>query len=50
MGDGGFLISLSEIATAVKYQLPVTIIVANNHLYEIEKLKMEQMNYNPFGI
>ncbi len=49
-GDGGLLVSLNELATAVKYQLPVTIIVANNNIYEIEKLKMENKNFKPFGI
>lgn len=50
VGDGGLLMSLGEIATAVKYKIPVTIIVANNHLYELEKVRMEHQGLNPFGV
>jgi len=50
VGDGGMLMSLGEISTAVKYQIPVTIIVANNHLYELEKIRMEYQKLNPFGV
>jgi thiamine pyrophosphate-dependent acetolactate synthase large subunit-like protein len=49
VGDGGLLMSLSEIATAVKYQLPVTVVVANNHQYNLEKNKMEVKGLTPFG-
>lgn len=50
VGDGGLLMCLGELATAVKYKIPVTIIVANNHLYEFEKLRMEHQGLNPFGV
>ncbi len=33
VGDGGFLMTGNELATAVQYRLPVTIIVANNNSY-----------------
>jgi acetolactate synthase I/II/III large subunit len=33
VGDGGFLMTGNELATAVQYRLPVTIIVANNRSY-----------------
>ena len=49
VGDGGLLMSLGEIATAVKYQLPVTVVVANNHQYHLEKNKMEVKGLTPFG-
>ena len=31
-GDGSFRMNLNEIATAVRYQLPVVILVMNNHV------------------
>jgi len=49
VGDGGLLMSLGEIATAVKYKLPVTVVVANNHQYNLEKSKMEAKGLTPFG-
>lgn len=33
VGDGGFLMTGSELATAVMYQLPIFIIIANNQCY-----------------
>lgn len=49
VGDGGLLLSLGEIATAIKYQLPITLVVANNHQYNLEKGKMESQGLVPFG-
>jgi acetolactate synthase-1/2/3 large subunit len=33
IGDGGFLFSVNELATAVKYQLPIIFLVLNDHRY-----------------
>lgn len=41
---------MSELATVVKYNVSVTIIVANNHLYELEKQKMKYQGLKPFGV
>ncbi|MDT3699747.1 MAG: thiamine pyrophosphate-binding protein [Thermincola sp.] len=49
VGDGGLMMSLGEVATAVKYQLPVCIVIANNHQYNLEKSKMEAQGLLPFG-
>ncbi len=48
-GDGGMLMSMGELATAVRYDLAVTIIVFNNHGYILEKQKMQAEGFNPFG-
>ncbi|WP_202080157.1 thiamine pyrophosphate-binding protein [Caldalkalibacillus salinus] len=49
VGDGGFQMSMSELATAVKYKIPMTIIVLNNHALAMEKHKMEQKGLQSFG-
>ncbi|HLB56987.1 MAG TPA: thiamine pyrophosphate-dependent enzyme [Coxiellaceae bacterium] len=41
-GDGGFHMTMPDFATAVKYNLPITVIVYNSfsyHLIELEQLK-----------
>lgn len=48
-GDGGLLMSLSELATAVKYQLPVKVVVVNNQQYQLEKSRMEKGGMTPYG-
>jgi len=41
VGDGGFTMLLGELATAVKYKLPIKIIVIKNNTYGM--IKWEQM-------
>jgi pyruvate dehydrogenase (quinone)/pyruvate oxidase len=51
VGDGGFSMLMAELATAVKYQLPVKIIVVRNDV--LGMIKWEQMVFlgNPeFGV
>lgn len=47
VGDGGMAQSMAEFSTAVRYRLPVTIVVANNGYLAMEKGKMQlqQMDY-----
>jgi pyruvate oxidase len=49
VGDGGFLMSLSELATVMRYRLPLTIFILNNQCYGLEVQKMIKENYAPFG-
>jgi len=49
-GDGGLLMSLGELATAVKYRLPITVIVVNNSLYALEKDKTLAAQLQPLGL
>jgi pyruvate dehydrogenase (quinone) len=51
VGDGGFAMVMAELMTCVKYQLPVKIVVLNNH--SLAYIRWEQMLYqgNPeFGV
>lgn len=41
VGDGGFTMLMGEFATAVKYELPVTIVIAKNN--SLGQIKWEQM-------
>ncbi len=48
-GDGGMLVSMSELLTCVRYKLPVVIIVVKNQVYSIEKNKMLAQGLTPLG-
>jgi len=47
VGDGGFAQSMAEFATAVRYQLPITVIVMNNGWLAMERDKMALKGMNP---
>ncbi|MGE5578201.1 MAG: thiamine pyrophosphate-binding protein [Syntrophothermus sp.] len=49
IGDGGFLMSMGELLTAVKYRLPIAVVVANNHQYGLEKHKMQARGMTSVG-
>ncbi|MHB1420088.1 MAG: thiamine pyrophosphate-binding protein [Bacillota bacterium] len=49
-GDGSLLMSMGELTTAVKYNLPITIVVINNHLYGLEKDKTLVHGFTPQGL
>ncbi len=48
-GDGGFIQSMSELLTAVKYKLPIKIVVIKNGVYALEKDRMQAHGMLPFG-
>ena len=41
IGDGGLMICMAELATIVKYQLPIKIFLFNNHSHGIQKQTLE---------
>jgi acetolactate synthase-1/2/3 large subunit len=43
MGDGGFMFSVNELATAVKYRLPIVFLVVNDNRYGAIKWLQERM-------
>lgn len=49
-GDGSFVMTMQELVTAVRYALPVVVIIFNNGQYLLEKHRMEQEELNPFGV
>ena len=51
MGDGGFTMLMGEFATAVKYDLPITVVIIKNNT--LGMIKWEQMVFlgNPeYGV
>jgi thiamine pyrophosphate-dependent acetolactate synthase large subunit-like protein len=43
LGDGGFMFSVNELATAVKYRLPIAIVLMNDNRYGAIKWLQEKM-------
>ncbi|HHX50245.1 MAG TPA: thiamine pyrophosphate-binding protein [Clostridia bacterium] len=50
VGDGGLLMSLGELAMAVKNQLPVKILVVRDRVYNLEKNKARAEGLAPAGL
>lgn len=48
-GDGGFAMTMPDFLTAVRYNLPVTVIVVNNNFLAMEKNKMTAGGLIPEG-
>jgi acetolactate synthase-1/2/3 large subunit len=49
MGDGGFMFSVNELATAVKYRLPIVFLVVNDARYGAIKWLQERMFEGRWG-
>jgi pyruvate oxidase len=48
-GDGGFAMLMADFCTAIKYDLPIIVVILNNH--QLGMIQVEQMmeNYTNFG-
>jgi pyruvate oxidase len=49
VGDGGFAMTMADFLTAVRYKLPITVIVVNNSALAMEKNKMTAGGLVPEG-
>lgn len=49
VGDGSFAMTMMELATAVTYRTPVSVIVMNNRSLSMEKNSMSAQGMQPFG-
>ena len=47
-GDGGFSMLMSDFATAVKYELPITVVVFNNHKLGLIQMEQEVQGFPEF--
>ncbi len=50
VGDGGFLMSLGDLETAVRLKLDLIIVVLNDKGLGMIKWKQQQMDFNNFGL
>lgn len=48
-GDGGFGMTMNDFVTAVKYELPIIVVVLNNHKIAMIKFEQEVMGNAEFG-
>ena len=48
-GDGGFGMTMNDFVTAVKYRLPLVVVVLNNHKIAMIKFEQEVMGNIEFG-
>jgi pyruvate oxidase len=48
-GDGGFTMTMNDFVTAVKYDLPMMVIILNNHKIAMIKFEQEVMGNAEFG-
>jgi pyruvate oxidase len=48
-GDGGFGMTMNDFVTAVKYRLPIVVVVLNNHKIAMIKFEQEVMGNVEFG-
>ncbi len=48
-GDGGFTMLMGEVATAVRYNLPIKVIIFKNNALSMDRFEQEEMGYEPYG-
>ena len=48
-GDGGFVMAMGELVTAVRHNLAMTILVLNNHQYGMIQQEQAMEGYSNFG-
>jgi thiamine pyrophosphate-dependent acetolactate synthase large subunit-like protein len=49
-GDGGFHMLMGDFITAVKYKLPIKVIIFNNHKLGLIQMEQEVMGYPQFQV
>ncbi|MGV9868787.1 thiamine pyrophosphate-binding protein [Rhodococcus koreensis] len=47
VGDGGLMMSVSEISTAVRERLPIIVAVFNDDVYGFEYFRLERFGFDP---
>lgn len=49
-GDGGFLMNCQELETAIRYKIPVVVLVLNDNAFGFIKWKQQKMHLEPFAL
>jgi pyruvate dehydrogenase (quinone) len=50
VGDGGFTMLMGEVATAVRYKLPIKIVIFKNGILSMDKYEQEELGNPDYGI
>jgi acetolactate synthase-1/2/3 large subunit len=50
VGDGGFLMKVGEIHTAVRLKIPVVIVVFRDHCLSLIRVKQKRKEYHCYGV
>jgi acetolactate synthase-1/2/3 large subunit len=50
VGDGGFMMNSQELETAVRYQVPIVVLLLNDNAFGFVKWKQQNMNFENFGM
>ncbi len=50
VGDGGFMMNSQEIATALRYHIPIVVLILNDNAFGFVKWKQENMGLGSFGL
>lgn len=49
-GDGGFMMNCQELETAIRYEIPIVILVLNDNGFGFIKWKQKKMHFEDFGL
>lgn len=49
-GDGGFMMNCQEIETAIRYGIPIVVLVLNDNGFGFIKWKQKKMHFEDFGL
>ena len=50
VGDGGFMMNSQEIETALRYNIPVVVLILNDNAFGFIKWKQKNMKFKDFGL
>jgi acetolactate synthase-1/2/3 large subunit len=50
VGDGGFMMNSQELETAVRYRVPIVILLLNDNAYGFVKWKQQNLGFENFGM
>ncbi|AKB51440.1 acetolactate synthase [Methanosarcina barkeri str. Wiesmoor] len=49
-GDGGFMMNCQELETAIRYEIPVVVLILNDNGFGFIKWKQKKMHFENFGL